>query len=73
MIIGIQNTVQSKPIFICLDVLNTEIQNTVQSKPIFICLDVLNTGIQNKPVFDPELHTEFIIKDECENITIGNL
>ena len=50
-----------------------EIQDTVQSKPIFKCLDVLNTGIQNKPVFDPELHAEFIIKDECEDITIGNL
>ena len=39
----IQNTVQCKPIFICLDVLNTGIQDTVQSKLTFICLDVLNT------------------------------
>ena len=70
---GIQDTVQSKPIFICLDVLNTGIQDTVQNKPIFICIDELNTGIQNKPVFDPDLHTEFNIKDECENITKGNL
>ena len=46
---------QRKPLFICLDVLNTGIQSSVQSKPIFICLDVLNTGIQDtvqsKPIF----------------------
>ena len=30
-------TVQSKPVYIRLDVLNTGIQYTVQSKPIFIC------------------------------------
>ena len=36
----------------------------------------MNTGIQdteqNKPVFDPEIHTELIIKDECEDIKTGN-
>ena len=40
-----------------LDVLNTEIQETVQ----------------NKPVFDPDFHTELIIKDEFEDFDSGNL
>ena len=42
-----------------------------------LCLDVLNTGIQetveNKPVFDPDFHTELIIKDEFEDLDSGNL
>ena len=42
---------------LCLDVLKTEIQETVE----------------NKPVFDPDFHTELIIKDEFENIDSGNL
>ena len=31
---------------------------------------LFNTG---KPVFDPEIHTELIIKDECEDIKTGRL
>ena len=27
---------------------------------------------ENKPVFGPEIHTEIIIKDECEDIKTGN-
>ena len=45
-----------KPVFLCLDVLETEIQETVQ----------------NKPVFDPDFHTELIIKDEFEDLDSGN-
>ena len=37
----------------------------------------MNTGIQetveNKPVFDPDFHTELIIKDEFEDLDSGNL
>ena len=44
------------------------------SNPIF--LGVLYTGIldveNNKPVFDPDFHTELIIKDEYENCNLGN-
>ena len=73
---GIQNTVQSKPVFIWLDVLDTEIQNTVLNEPVCICLDVLENGIQDseqiKPVFDPEIHTELMIKDEFEDIKEGD-
>ena len=29
--------------------------------------------VQNKPVFDPDFHTELIIKDEFENLDSGNL
>ena len=56
--------------------MDTGIQNTVLSKPIFICLDVLENGIQDseqiKPVFDPEIHSELMIKDECEDIKEGD-
>ena len=38
---------------------------------------VLNTGIldveNNKPVFDPDFHTELIIKDEYEGSNLGNM
>ena len=38
-------------------------------------LDVLNSGIQNTveniPVFDPDFHTELIIKDEYEDYDSG--
>jgi len=44
----------------------------ILSKLLFLCLDVLNTVIQdteeNKPVFDPDFHTELIIKHENEDI-----
>ena len=57
--------------------MKTGIQDTVENKPIFLCLDVLKTGIQetieNKPVFDPDFHTELIIKDEFEDLDSGNL
>ena len=47
------------------------------SKPVFLCLDVSNNGIketvENKPVFDPDFHTELIIKDEFEDLDSGNL
>ena len=43
--------------FLCLDVLDTEIQETVE----------------NKPVFDPDFHTELIIKDEYEDYNLGNI
>ena len=40
-------------------------------------LGVLNTRIQevenNKPVFDPDFHTELIIKDEYEDCNSGNV
>ena len=66
----------SKPVFLCSDVLKTEIQETVENKPVFIRLDVLKTEIQetvqNKPVFDPDFHTELIIKDEFEDLDSGN-
>ena len=56
--------------------MDTGIQNTVLSKPVFICLDVLENGIQDseqiKPVFDPEIHTELMIKDEFEDIKEGD-
>ena len=46
------------------------------SKPVFLCLDVSNNGIketvENKPVFDPDFHTELIIKDEFEDLDSGN-
>ena len=29
--------------------------------------------VQNKPVFDPDFHTELIIKDELEDLDSGNL
>ena len=29
--------------------------------------------VQNNLVFDPEIHTELIIKDECEKIKTGHL
>ena len=52
--------------------MNTGIQDTVF---IYIYLDVLNTEIQdsveNKPVFDPDFHTELIIKDEYEDFYSG--
>ena len=35
----------SKPVFLCLDILKTEIQETVENKPVFICLDILKTEI----------------------------
>ena len=39
---------------------------------LHICLEVLTTGLQdtaqNKPVFDPEIHTELIIKDEFNDL-----
>ena len=42
-----------------------------------LCLDVLKTegqeAVENKPVFDPDLHTELIIKDEFEDFDSGNL
>ena len=57
--------------------MKTGIQDTVENKPIFLCLDVLKTGIQetveNTPVFDPDFHTELIIKDEFEDLDSGNL
>ena len=72
---GIHDTVVNKPTYLCLDVLNTGIQDNVENKPTYLCLDGLNTGIQdnveNKPVFDPDLHSELIIKHE--NKDIGNL
>ena len=44
----------------------------ILSKLLYLCLDVLNTGLQetveNKPVFDPDFHTELIIKDEFEDL-----
>ena len=47
------------------------------SKPVFLCLDVSNNGInetvENKPVFDPDFHTELIIKDEFMHLDSGNL
>ena len=40
-------------------------------------LGVLNTRIQDvensKPVFDPDIHTELIIKDEYEDCNSGNM
>ena len=46
------------------------------SDPLF-CLGALNTGIldveNSKPVFDPEFHTELIIKDEYEDSNLGNM
>ena len=40
-------------------------------------LDVLNTEAQDvensKPVFDPDFHTELIIKDEYEDVDSGNV
>ena len=37
-----------------------------------LCFDVLNNGIkervQNKPVFNPDFHTELILKDEFEDL-----
>ena len=48
--------------------------NLPLSNPIF--LGVLNTGIldveNSKPVFDPDFHTEIIIKDEYEDFNLGN-
>ena len=42
-----------------------------------VFLDILNTGIQDvensKPVFDPDFHTELIIKDEYEDFYSGIL
>ena len=53
-------------------VLYTRIQDT-----LYICSAVLNTGIhdtvENKPVFDPDFHTELIIKDEYEDFDSGNV
>ena len=47
------------------------------SKPVFLCLDVSNNGInetvENKPVFDPDFHTELIIKDQFEDLDSRNL
>ena len=46
------------------------------SDPLF-CLGALNTGIldveNSKPVFDPEFHTELIIKDEYEDSNLGEM
>ena len=46
------------------------------SKPVFLCLDVLKTEkqetVEYKPVFDPDFHTELIIKDEFEDLDSGN-
>ena len=40
-------------------------------------LDVLNTEVQDvensKPLFDPDFHTELIIKDEYEEVDSGNV
>ena len=34
----------------------------------------MNTGIpESKPGLDPQIHSEFLIKDECEDIKTGNL
>ena len=43
---------------------------------MYYYLDMLNTGqesLQSKPVFDPDLHTELIIKDEIEDLNSGKL
>ena len=51
----------------CNEYLNTE---------YCIYLDVLSIEIQDventKPVFDPDFHTELIIKDEYEDFDSGN-
>ena len=43
----------------------------------FVVLGVSNTGIldveNSKPVFDPDFHTELIIKDEYEDSNLGNM
>ena len=74
---GIQETVENKPVFLLFRLLKTGIQETVENKSVFLCLDVLKTGIQetveNTPVFDPDFHTELIIKDEFEDLDSGNL
>ena len=36
------------------------------------CLDVEDT-LPNNLVFDPEIHTELIIKNDCEDLKTGNL
>ena len=46
----------SKPVFLCLDVLKTEIQETVENKPVFICLDVLKTEVQETVESKPVLY-----------------
>ena len=54
---GLITKINTDWVNLCLDVLKTEIQETVE----------------NKPVFDPDFHTELIIKDEFENLDSGNL
>ena len=39
--------------------------NTVGSEPV-LCLDILLNTVVSKPVYDPDLHTELIIKDEIQ-------
>ena len=43
----------------------------------FVLLGALNTGIldveNSKPVFDPDFHTELIIKDGYEDSNLGNM
>ena len=39
---------------------------------MFIFLDVQDVE-NSKPVFDPDFHTELIIKDEHEDFNSGNL
>ena len=54
---GLITKINTDWVNLCLDVLKTEIQETVE----------------NKPVFDPDFHTQLIIKDEFENLDSGNL
>ena len=54
---GLITKINTDWVNLCLDVLKTEIQETVE----------------NKPVFDPDFHTELIIKDEFEDLNSGNL
>ena len=42
------------------------------SKPMFFFLGVKDVE-NSKPVFDPDFHTELIIKDEYEDCNLGNM
>ena len=51
-----EKSIFQQVLFLCLDVLTTEIQETVE----------------NNTVFDPDFHTELTNKDEFEDLDSGN-
>ena len=57
---------------LCLFFISERMAENVGLEDFKIKKEIQDT-VQSKPVFDPEIHTELIIKDECENMKTGYL